>query len=60
LVADDPQGGFACPCHGSKYSRDGSVLRGPAPRSLQLARLEIAADGKLQMGAWLEADFRAS
>jgi len=60
LVVDDPQGGFACPCHGSKYSSDGRVLRGPAPRGLKLARLETAADGKLRMGEWLEADFRAS
>jgi cytochrome b6-f complex iron-sulfur subunit len=26
--------GFECPCHGSAYAADGSVVRGPAPRSL--------------------------
>lgn len=26
--------GFDCPCHGSKYGKDGSVLKGPAPKAL--------------------------
>ena len=26
--------GFECPCHGSMYARDGSVVKGPAPRAL--------------------------
>jgi cytochrome b6-f complex iron-sulfur subunit len=25
---------FICPCHGSRFARDGSLLTGPAPRSL--------------------------
>ena len=38
--------GFECPCHGSRYDRDGLVTKGPAPRPLQW--LEIKEQG----GAW--------
>ena len=27
--------GFECPCHGSRYDRDGVVTKGPAPRPLE-------------------------
>ena len=27
--------GFDCPCHGSRFSSDGSVTHGPAPTALQ-------------------------
>ena len=35
--------GFECPCHGSRYDRDGLVTKGPAPRPLQW--LEIKEQG---------------
>lgn len=32
---------MVCPCHGSIYAADGSVIQGPAPRSLQALGLEV-------------------
>ncbi|HVE76745.1 MAG TPA: Rieske 2Fe-2S domain-containing protein [Actinomycetota bacterium] len=32
---------FECPCHGSKYSINGEYRDGPAPRSLDMFRVEI-------------------
>jgi Rieske Fe-S protein len=38
-VAPGPSG-FACPCHGSRFDRDGRVVSGPASRSLAVAPVE--------------------
>jgi menaquinol-cytochrome c reductase iron-sulfur subunit len=35
---------FLCPCHGSRYTGDGSNVSGPAPRSLAWYHLEISPD----------------
>ena len=41
----DVQGArLVCPCHGSTYSREGAVLKGPAQRSLTRFPVERAAD----------------
>lgn len=36
--------GFFCPCHGSRYSLEGTVTGGPAPRSLVRLHLSLEQD----------------
>jgi Rieske Fe-S protein len=39
--------GLACNCHGSRYDANGSVTNGPAPRSLDHYKVELAPDGSI-------------
>jgi cytochrome b6-f complex iron-sulfur subunit len=39
--------GFVCPCHGSRFDRDGQVTSGPAPRALDRVYVGRAASGRL-------------
>ncbi len=43
------EGGFTCPCHGSRFDQKGEVLRGPAARRLESLRVEITSDGHLHV-----------
>ncbi len=36
--------GFECPCHGSLFAPDGTVLQGPAPQALRW--LKVSASGE--------------
>jgi cytochrome b6-f complex iron-sulfur subunit len=40
---------FKCPCHGSGYDSEGINFEGPAPRPMDRAHVEVAADGQIQV-----------
>jgi len=39
--------GFTCPCHASRFDKDGNVTHGPADKSLHSLRMEISKDDHL-------------
>lgn len=38
---------FECPCHGSKFTREGHYIEGPAPRSLDNFVVEVVEGGEV-------------
>ncbi len=48
---------FQCPCHGSRYDSDGSVLRGPAPLPLRLVHVAVK-ENQIGISPWTELDPR--
>lgn len=40
---------LTCPCHGSRFTQDGDLLRGPAPRGLKKLHIELQDDNTLML-----------
>ncbi|MGA7954555.1 MAG: cytochrome b6-f complex iron-sulfur subunit [Gloeobacterales cyanobacterium] len=48
---------FQCPCHGSLYAPDGTVVRGPAPLPLKIVQVAVI-DNSILISPWTETDPR--
>jgi ubiquinol-cytochrome c reductase iron-sulfur subunit len=47
----DWQGGFFCPCHGSKFDMAGRVFKGmPAPTNLPVPPYRYLSDAEIMIG----------
>jgi Rieske Fe-S protein len=49
-LADDEQQ-FLCPCHGSVFTLEGDVIKGPAPEPLYRASITVNPQGRVEINA---------
>jgi ubiquinol-cytochrome c reductase iron-sulfur subunit len=43
-------GGYFCPCHGSHYDTAGRIMKGPAPKNLEVPEFAFASDTVVKIG----------
>jgi len=41
LVRQREEGGYSCPCHGSQFAQDGTLVASPAPRDMDEFAVEV-------------------
>jgi cytochrome b6-f complex iron-sulfur subunit len=52
----ESDGGFACPCHGSHFTREGARMSGPAGRDLDGLALRLDEQGRLVLDGSTRVD----
>lgn len=56
IVHREGEGGFICPCHGTRFDPEGAVVQGPAPSGLRSFHATFAPNGEIVVDSGREVD----